>query len=140
MAVGDAFGPVDHHRISEAVATSESQTGMHFPVFVGAVHGDLVTFARGEAERLAYLGPEVVLLAVDPAHRSLQIVTSPAARHRLSDHACALATLSMTTSFGLGDLLGGLVVGLRMLADATTPARDSHGRPAPTSSTVTHGV
>jgi hypothetical protein len=113
---------------------------MHFAVFVGQVDEDIEAFARREVQRLSYLGPEIVLIAVDPAVRALQVVTSRAAHRRLSDNACALAALSMTTSFGLGDLVGGLVVGLRMLADATTPARDTHGRPEPTSSTVTHGV
>ena len=113
---------------------------MRFPVYVGAVDGDLESFARQELDRLSYLGPEIVLVAVDPAQRVLQIATSGAAHRRLSDNGCALAALSMTTSFGLGDLVGGLVVGLRMLADATSAPSETYGRPASTSSTVTHGV
>lgn len=140
MARGEAFGPVERHRLSEAVTTSEQQTGMRFPVYVGEIEGDVESFARGELAKLSYLDPEVVLVVLDPASRNLQIVTSRAARWRLSDNACALAALSMTTSFGLGDLVGGLVVGLRMLADATAPSRERHGRPVSTSSTVTRGV
>jgi len=140
MARGEAFGFVEQHRLNEAIRAAEQQTGMHFPVYVGAVSGDMAAFAQAEGDRLSYLGPEVVLIAVDPARRGLQIVTSAAARRRLSDNSCALAALSMTTSFGLGDLVGGLVVGLRMLADAVAPPRQTYGRPAPTSSTVTDGV
>jgi hypothetical protein len=140
MALGEAFGPIERQRLHEAVSAAERQTGMHFAVYVGRVDGDIEEFARAEVSKLAYLGPEVVVLAVDPDRRGLQIVTSRAARQRLEDNACGLAALSMTTSFGLGDLVGGLVVGLRMLADATLPARQRHGRPVSTSSTVTHGV
>lgn len=140
MALGEAFGAVERRRLTEAIEASRLQTGMRFAVYVGGVDGDIEDFARAELTKLGYLGSEVVLVAVDPDRRALQIATSWRARHRLSDNACGLAALSMTTSFGLGDLVGGLVVGLRMLADATVAARDDHGRPHPTSSTVTHGV
>lgn len=139
MAAGDAFGPDQRIRLHEAIEAAEAQTGMCFPVYVGAVEADLEVFVATELDRLSYLGDEIVLTAVDPAGREVRIGTTAAARVRLSDQACALAVLSMTTSFGLGDLVGGLVVGLRMLADATEPERPNHGRPAPTSSTVTRG-
>lgn len=77
---------------------------------------------RATAERLhAALGQRAedgVLLLVAPGQRRLEIVTGPDARRRVTDRAASLAALSMTTSFSGGDLVGGIVTGLRMLADA----------------------
>jgi hypothetical protein len=126
VAAGDAFSREQRLRLNEAVRTAEMQTGMRFSVYVGAVPGDPQGFAEQELAGLRHLGPEVVLVVVGPAERLVQVTTSPGARTRLSDQACALTVLSMTTSFGLGDLVGGIVVGLRMLADATTPLRSEH--------------
>jgi uncharacterized membrane protein YgcG len=105
--------------ISRACSTASSETGLHFSVYVGAVEGDI----RDHAERLhAALGPRAaraVLVLVAPQDRQLEIVTGKESARRLSDRACALAALSMTTSFSGGDLVGGIVTGLRMLAEAS---------------------
>jgi uncharacterized membrane protein YgcG len=91
---------------------------MHFSVFVGPVEGEI----RDHAERLHdALGPRAangVLVLVAPGDRQLEIVTGKQSSRRLSDRACALAALSMTTSFAGGDLVGGIVTGLRMLSEA----------------------
>lgn len=104
--------------ISRAAATAGAETGLRFSVYVGAVEGDI----RDHAERLhAALGadtPRCVLLLVAPGDRQLEIVTGRDAHRRLSDRACALAALSMTTAFSGGDLVGGILTGVRMLADA----------------------
>ena len=50
--------------------------------------------------------------------RQLEIVTGKESSRRLSDRSCALAALSMTTSFAGGDLVGGIVTGVRMLAES----------------------
>jgi hypothetical protein len=55
---------------------------------------------------------------VSPGDRLLEIVTGKESARRLSDRACALAALSMTTSFAGGDLTGGVVTGLRMLSES----------------------
>jgi len=62
-------------------------------------------------------GADSVLIAVDPQRRNVDIVTGPAARARLADRGCKLAVMSMVASFKEGDLLGGLLSGLRMLSD-----------------------
>ena len=49
---------------------------------------------------------------------ALHIVTGPESAKRLPNRACALAALAMRASFANGDLVGGIVTGLRMLADA----------------------
>jgi hypothetical protein len=104
--------------ISRACASAAHETGLRFSVYVGPVDGDI----RDHAEKLhAALGADAsraVLVAVAPGDRQLEIVTGKESARRLSDRACALAALSMTTAFSGGDLVGGLVTGLRMLADS----------------------
>ena len=58
-----------------------------------------------------------VLIAVSPGQKVVEVVTGAGAARRLPDRACALAVLSMTTSFAAGDLVGGIVNGLRQLSD-----------------------
>jgi hypothetical protein len=104
--------------ISRAVGTASAETGLRFSVYVGAVDGDV----RDHAERLhAALGADAsrgVLILVAPGDRQLEVVTGRDANRRLSDRACALAALSMTTAFSGGDLVGGIVTGVRMLSDS----------------------
>lgn len=115
---GEPFTEGQVREISRACSTASSQTGLRYSVYVGGVDGDI----RDHAERLhAALGAGAarsVLLVVAPGDRQLEIVTGSESSRRLSDRACALAALSMTTSFSGGDLTGGIVTGLRMLAEA----------------------
>ncbi|TKJ33936.1 DUF5130 family protein [Blastococcus sp. CCUG 61487] len=111
-------------RIDEALTMSSRETGLRFTLYIG----DLGTPTRARAEELhAYSGgdtTEAVLIAVSPGQRVVEVVTGAAAARRLPDRACALAVLSMTTSFAGGDLVGGIVNGLRQLADqAGRPVR-----------------
>ncbi len=62
-----------------------------------------------------------VLIAVSPNQRLVEMVTGIQARRLLPDRVCALAILSMTAAFEVGDLAGGIVTGLRMLADQARP-------------------
>lgn len=104
--------------ISRAASMASSESGLRFSVYIGAVEGDI----REHAERLhAALGgqaPRGVLILVAPGDRQLEIVTGKESSRRLSDRACALAALSMTTAFAGGDLVGGIVTGLRMLSES----------------------
>ena len=52
----------------------------------------------------------------------LQIVTGRSRPQRLPNRACALAALACGPSFASGDLTGGIVTGLRMLADSAGAA------------------
>jgi len=119
---GEAFTDAQLHDLSRAAAIASAETGLHFSVFVGAAEGDV----RRYAERLhAALGEQAlrgVLIFAAPGQRRLEVVVGREARDRVDDRACALAALSMCSSFGGGDLTGGLVAGLRMLAEAAGPA------------------
>ena len=102
-------------RLDEALTLSSRETGLVFSVYVG----EFKPPARAHAEALfERLSDASVLVAVSPGQRSLHIVTGPESAERLPNRACALAALAMRASFTNGDLTGGLVTGLRMLADA----------------------
>ena len=111
------FSPRQLARLDEALTLSSRETGLDFSVYVGALGEP----TREHAERLhAGLGPKAangVLLAVSPGQRVLHIVTGEQSSRRLPDRSAALAALSMRAAFSLGDLVGGIVNGLRMLSD-----------------------
>ncbi|HVX68200.1 MAG TPA: DUF5130 family protein [Mycobacteriales bacterium] len=115
---GEAFTNEQQSDIERVTALANAETGLRFSVYVGEVDGDI----RDAAEaRHAAFGAEAswtVMILISPDDRLLEIVTGEAAARRLSDRACALAALSMTTSFAGGDLAGGIVTGVRMLAEA----------------------
>ena len=102
-------------RLDEALTLSSRECGLTFSVYVGALEAP----TRGHAEQLfERLTPSSVLIAVSPGQRVLHIVTGEESAQRLPNRACALAALTMRASFSNGDLTGGIVNGLRMLADS----------------------
>ncbi|ONH33088.1 DUF5130 family protein [Pseudofrankia asymbiotica] len=132
MAAGEAFRQDQIDRLNSARLLAERQTGIGFHVRVGAVAGD----PKAAADRL--LGEIVdgspvaaVLVLVSPGQRFVRIVTTAAARRRIPDVAASLAALSMTSSFAVGDLVGGIASGLRQLADMAGPPSVSVPASAP---------
>jgi hypothetical protein len=102
-------------RLDEALTLSSKETGLEFSIYVGSL--DQPT--RAHAEQLfGRLHDAAVLVAVSPGQRCLHIVTGEKSALRLPNRACALAALTMRASFVTGDLTGGIVNGLRMLADS----------------------
>jgi hypothetical protein len=102
-------------RLDEALTLSSRECGLEFSVFVGPLQAPM----RAAAESLfTRLTPSSVLLAVSPGQRCLHIMTGEESAKRLPNRACALAALTMRASFSNGDLTGGIVNGLRMLADS----------------------
>ncbi|HEV7210181.1 MAG TPA: DUF5130 family protein [Blastococcus sp.] len=121
------FGFQELARLDEALTMSSRETGLRFTLYIG----DLGKPTRVRAEEMhgrAGGDPaESVLIAVSPGQRVVEVVTGAAAARRLPDRACALAVLSMTGSFAAGDLVGGIVNGLRQLSDqAGHPAALRH--------------
>lgn len=119
VVVGRAPGPFTPRQLSrldEALTLSSRETALSFSVYVGAFDEP----TREHAERLHAKLPrpaEGVLIAVSPQQRVLHIVTGEQSTRRLPDRACSLAALSMRASLSVGDLVGALVNGLRMLSD-----------------------
>ncbi len=113
-------------RLDEALTMSSRETGLRFTLYIG----DLGPRTRIRAEELHARGgdpADSVLLAISPGQRVVEVVTGASAARRLPDRACALAVLSMTNSFGAGDLVGGIVNGLRQLSDQAGHPRSARG-------------
>nr|WP_222132219.1 DUF5130 family protein [Pseudonocardia sp. C8] len=110
------FTPVQLARLDDALTLTSRETGLRFALYLG----DLGTDARATAVELHGRvdgHDEAVLVAVSPEQRRLEIVTGAEAKVRLPDRGAKLALMSMVASFKEGDLFGGLLSGLRMLAD-----------------------
>lgn len=126
---GQTFTDRQASEIRELLSRVGRETGLHFSVYVGPSDAD----SREYACRLhARLGPDsarAVLVFIDPAAQRLEIVTGADARRRLDDRTCGLAGMSMSTAFSVGDLTGGIISGVSMLADrARGPAvKHQHG-------------
>jgi hypothetical protein len=126
VPAGEAFSHGQRQRIDRAIVTAQEQCGLRFSVYVGAVDGDLRERARA---MLSAAGPDqsrTVQITVDPAARRLEVVTGEHAARQLSDHGASLGAMSMTTSFLGGDLAGGIVDGLRTMAEHATAPRILH--------------
>ena len=89
---------------------------LRFSIYLGDLGEDSHAGAQRLHDQLGPAGADSVLIAVDPQRRNVDIVTGPAARARLADCGCKLAVTSTVASFKEGDLLGGLLSGLRMLS------------------------
>lgn len=111
------FTPRQLARLDEALTLSSRETGLDFSLYVGALEEPTREFAEHLHAGLGDKAANGVLLAVSPGQRVLHIVTGEQSSRRLPDRSCALAALSMRAAFTLGDLVGGIVNGLRMLSD-----------------------
>ncbi len=123
MPGGDqAFAANQVEEISRATRIAGTETGLRFSVFVGDAEEDTRTYAERLHAALGESAESSVLILVAPGRRRLEVVTGRLAAARLHDRACGLAALSMASSFAGGDLAGGVIAGVRMLADAAGPA------------------
>lgn len=121
---GDAFTDDQVRDIERIIELANAETGLNLSVFIGGADGDIRDAAEAKHKSFGAQADATVLILVSPGDRLLEIVTGAAAARRLTDRACALAALSMTTSFAAGDLVGGILTGVRMLAEAA-------GKPVP---------
>ncbi len=92
---------------------------MRFWVRVAEVDGNLKLEAEHLLANLIDSPREAaVLVLIAPGSRRLEVMTTQMARRRISDQAVGLAVLTMTSTFAVGDLVGGIANGLRQLSDA----------------------
>jgi uncharacterized membrane protein YgcG len=115
------FTSVQLARLDEALTLSARTTGLAFSVYVGDLGEDTRETAESLHAESGENAPAAVLIAVSPSQRRVEIVTGAESSRRLPDRACNLAVMSMVASFKEGDLIGGLVSGLRMLTDQAGP-------------------
>jgi hypothetical protein len=109
-------------RIDEALTLASRETGLLFSVYVGPLGLQPRQAAELLFGRLAARHPAPVLVAVSPAERRMEIVTGGESARRIPNRVAGLAALAMRASFSSGDLTGGIVSGLRQLADAAGTA------------------
>lgn len=125
VPAGDAFTALQRQEIAKAVADAERVSGRHFSVHVGPSEGSPRVYA--ESLHAALEDPDSsVLIHVDPAGRSLEIVTGAHVRRSLTNGQAALAAINMQTAFVTGDLTRGLMAGLQQLAPLAKPVASLH--------------
>jgi uncharacterized membrane protein YgcG len=117
VPTGEVFSERQVQDVERAIAGAETDTGLQFSVYVGPLGASTREKALTLHDALGDAAARSVLVAVDPGLRQTEIVTGPDAKRFLDDHAAALGALAMTTQFNAGDLAGGLVNGLRTLAE-----------------------
>ena len=122
------FTPVQLTRLDEALTLASRDSGLRFSVYLGDLGARPPTPRSGCTAQLEG-SDESVLVAVSPEQRVVEVVTGPEARVRLPDRGAKLAVMSMVASFKEGDLLGGLLSGLRMLADQAGSRRTLSAAP-----------
>lgn len=110
------FTPVQLARLDDALTLTSRETGLRFALYLGDLGADARRSAVDLHGRIDGQ-EEAVLVAVSPEQRQLEIVTGAEAKVRLPDRSAKLALMSMVASFKEDDLFGGLLSGLRMLAD-----------------------
>jgi hypothetical protein len=120
------FSSVQLSRLDEALTLVSRHTQLRFSLYLGDLGEDSRAGALALHDKLGPAGVDAVLIAVDPNRRTVDIVTGPEARLRLADRSCKLAVMSMVASFKEGDLLGGLLSGLRMLSDQAGIPHHAH--------------
>jgi len=103
------------------VDQAEELTGLQLAVYLGPTSDDSRAHAESMLVELGHTDRPAILVLVAPEQRRLEIVTSPAARELVSDRHAALVAASMTASFAVGDVVGGICTGVQMLARYAGP-------------------
>jgi alkanesulfonate monooxygenase SsuD/methylene tetrahydromethanopterin reductase-like flavin-dependent oxidoreductase (luciferase family) len=125
VPAGEPLTVSERMRIERAVRNAQASSGLTFSVFLGLSEED----ARSYAETLHAALPDPahsVLVLCDPVFRALEIVTGSEARRNLDDVECRFAAASMESSFAGGDIVGGLVLGIQQLGEASRAPRTLH--------------
>ena len=126
MPVGEAFSRHQSDQIRAVLASARAETGLYFSVYIGPAEGDVREYAQRLHASFGEQAETAVLTLVEPEQRRVEIVTGAVARRRLDDRAAGLVSLSMATSFAGGDLAGGVVNGVRMMAQSAARPRVLH--------------
>ncbi|SHL21887.1 protein of unknown function [Pseudonocardia thermophila] len=119
------FTPSQLTRLDEALTMASRETGLLFSLYLGDLGPDPAARASELHDQLENPS-DAVLVAVSPDQRHIEVVTGPEARLRLPDRGAKLAVMSMIASFKENDLHGGLLSGLRMLAEQAGPRPRQH--------------
>jgi uncharacterized membrane protein YgcG len=129
VPAGEAFSAGQVQAIKRAIEHARAESDLDYSVFVGDPDGDLREHGRRLLAALGDAADTSVVVAIDPAHRRLEILTGSTAARWLDDRATALGAMSMTSSFAAGDLAGGIVAGLHTLSEHARHPRTLHTGP-----------
>lgn len=125
MPAGDGFTSDQKYDIDKAIRASETVCRYEFSVFVGTAEMESHPFAQ--RLHAALVAPSrSVLIMVDPTSRILEIVTGSDVRRDLDDVSVRLAAVAMQSAFAEGDLAGGIIRGVSMLAEAARKPQTLH--------------
>lgn len=121
---GSPISQAQRADLDRVVGLARSISGYCFGVYLGPLNDG----RPGAVEQHATLpDPEsAVLVAVDPAQRTIEIVTGRAVARNLDDRACELAVLTMTSCFQADDIVGGVREGVLLLAQHARHPRVLH--------------
>lgn len=111
------FSGVQLARLDEALTLASREAGLDFSIYIGELGQDSRSGAESLHDSMGAAGADAVLIALSPGGRVVEVVTGSAAARRVPERGAKLAVMSMVAFFKEGDLLGGLLSGLRMLAD-----------------------
>lgn len=125
VSAGDAFTPIERHEIDKAIRDAVRLSGRDFYVHVGRSAGDSRRTAVS-LHRAVARPANSILIHVDPAARTLEVVTGADVRETIDDRHVALAALSMQTAFEAGDLTRGLLAVIQQLAQLARPVQSLH--------------
>ena len=125
MVPGKPLTARQRARVARSVRRAEEWTGLQLCVYLGPTEDDPRARAEALMDELGLVDAPAVLILVAPESRRLEIVTSAAAAERVDDYAARLAALAMSSSFGVGDVAGGISEGVRLIAQAAGPGERS---------------
>ncbi len=111
----------DRAAVSAVVHETEVATGLQVAVYVGPSEEDPGAHAERLLHEAGAMSSPAVLVLVAPEVRRVEVRTAPAARNRVPDAAAQRAVAAMTAGFAVGDLVGGLSAGLRVIAEVAGP-------------------
>jgi uncharacterized membrane protein len=100
------------------VHEAEQATGLQLCVYVGPGEEDTRAHAEALFVKAGLHTRPAVLVLVEPVRRRVEVVTAPEARARINDATAELAVATMTRQFARGDLAGGIVAAVDLLAAA----------------------
>lgn len=105
----------DRRAIQQCVDLARDICGLQFAVRLGGLPAGRESAVAAHATLPD--ASRAVLIAVDAATRTVEVVTGRTAAVAVGDRACELAVLAMVSSFVNDDLLGGLRGGVTLLAE-----------------------
>ena len=120
VSVHYPFPTKDLVRLDDALIDGSRASGARFAVYIGDLGSDTAARAR---EILAHVltADNAVLLAVSPDQHAIEVVYGSQVRGRGAESAAPLGVTAAASAFNQGNLIDGLVKGVRALSAGISP-------------------